>query len=127
MTASALSQLILTLAPHLPMRIRSAAWSDPTLTVAGDEWALAITSPWRIATPQGVSVYPSSPTALDDVWDLIGLDVVELEPLLNSLPVDPVLVFSDSRRLEVFCDSDWDPWYFRHDALPMTYVGHLTI
>ena len=127
MIATVLSELILALTPQLPLRVRGAAWSDPTLTLTGDEWALAINCPWRVVAAHGVSVYPSSPTAPDDVWYLIGLDVVELKPLLGRLPVDPVLVFSDSRRLEVFCDSDWDPWIFRHGALPITYVGHQTI
>lgn len=83
-------------------------WQEPCLTLGDDRtWSMAVNAAWRVCEPTGVLFGWSSPGAADKVWDLNGLDVVEV--LVDRL-VDPSLVLSNGWRLDVFSDDWHDPW-----------------
>jgi hypothetical protein len=113
----------LTLAEHLPLVVAEVQWVDPTLTVVGDDWSLSVTCPWRVVTPHGIAFSCSTADAEDQLWDTIGKAIVSIEPQGATNPFDPVFRFADDTLLELFSDSELDPWSLQ---LPgMSLVGPL--
>jgi hypothetical protein len=109
------------LAPRLPLTIKEAAFSDPTLTLAGDGWALSCPSAWRIIKDGVLKFGWSNREASDLVWDLCGLSIVDVVPQSSRMSGDPAFELSDGRWLEIFSDHPVDPWSLR---LPnITFVG----
>jgi hypothetical protein len=99
---------------RLPLRLRQVEWTDPTLTVLGDEgFALNATCPWRVTAPDGIPFGWASPEAGDLVHDLAGLDVVAVERQARRAPADPAFVLSSGWVLELFADTAVDPWTLR--------------
>ncbi len=109
------------LASMLPLTIKEAAFADPALTLAGDDWAFSSSSAWRV-TKGGVLEFGwSNAGASDLVWDLCGLSIVSVAPQSSVMSGDPAFELSDGRWLEIFSDHALDPWSMQ---LPnMTFVG----
>lgn len=98
---------------RLPWRVRMAEWIDPNLVIGGDDWSVTISCSWRVGAPAGVVYGSASSDAEDRVWDLIGADVVAIEPQARVGYADPRLVLSNGQTLELFSDADMDPYVLR--------------
>lgn len=113
-----------TVASFLPLFIKHVAWDGDSLVVAGDGWSFSTSSAWRVS--QGDKLLFA---CWDDEIDicleeLVGTSIVEVAWLISAQPIDPSLVLSDGRRLDVFCSSSCDPWVM---SLPRgIYVGGIT-
>jgi hypothetical protein len=106
-------------APHLPLRVLGAEWNDPVLLLRGDGWSLTVTSPWRIAEGGRLRRGCWDDGAAREVATLVGREVVKVEPQGGAVGLDPALVFSDGRRLEVFSVDDLEPWVLRLPSGPV--------
>ncbi len=116
-----IEQLRRQLAPSLPLTIKEAGFADPTLTLAGDGWALSSLSAWRVIKDGVLEFGWSNAAASDLVWELCGLSIVSVEPQSSRMSGDPAFELSDGRWLEIFSDHALDPWSLR---LPdFTFVG----
>ena len=109
------------IASRLPLHIDEAEFSDPTLLVSGQDWTLAVTCPWRITNGSVVEVSWTSKDAADRVWDLIGQTIVAI----RDEGRDPMFALSGGAQLEIFSDTDTDPWVLRFDR--QTFVGPLRV
>jgi hypothetical protein len=99
--------------------ITDVEYADPALTANGDGWGLSVSCPWRLVRGDDLVLSWSTPDAADRVWDLIGLRVVGARTRGRDASFD----LTDGSALEVFSDTDLDPWVLR---LPgATYVGPL--
>jgi hypothetical protein len=90
--------------------------------VIGDHWALALVGPWSWRRTRGAEVDWRSDEVEHDVWDLCGLDVLDVVP---GKP-EPAVSFrlSDGSALAALTDeTNYEQWTFRHDDLPVTFVG----
>lgn len=102
-----------------PLLITEVEYADPVLTINGEGWGLTVTCPWRLVRGDDLVLSWSTPDAADTVWDLIGLRLVGARTRGRDASFD----LSDGSALEVFSDTDLDPWVVR---LPgATYVGPL--
>lgn len=116
-----IEQLRAELSSMLPLTIKEATFTDPTLTLAGDGWAFSSPSAWRVIKAGILEFGWSSPDAADLVWDLCGLSIISVAPQSFAMTGDPSFELSDGRRLEIFSDHAIDPWSMQ---LPnMTFVG----
>jgi hypothetical protein len=95
----------------LPRRIRAVELNDPVLTAFGDDWSLTLMCPWRVEGP-GWGYTWESESLEDDVWDLVGHDVVGVTAASPDL-VDPVFELDGDIRVVVSADTDLDPWTLR--------------
>lgn len=102
-----------TVRARLPWRVRTAEWVDPTLVVSGDGWSMTISCSWRVCTPTEVAFGSSSEDAEDRVWDLVGTEVVAIEPQGVVSFADPRLVLSGGLALELFSEAEIDPYVIR--------------
>jgi len=116
-----IEQLRRELGPMLPLTIKEAAFVDPTLTLAGDNWAFSSPSAWRVIKGGVLEFGWSSVDAPHLVLDLVGLSVVSVASQSSIMRGDPAFELSDGRWLEIFSDHAIDPWSMR---LPnITFVG----
>ncbi|HEV7758263.1 MAG TPA: hypothetical protein VGO78_04720, partial [Acidimicrobiales bacterium] len=105
---------------QVPLLIGEATFTDPTLVLGGDGWSLAATCPWRVVDhDHGIEMSWSSSDAEDRVWDLVGVQITAV----RQHGSDPAFDLSTGRVLEVFSDTDLDPWVLR--LAGMTFVGPL--
>jgi hypothetical protein len=100
---------------RLPWRVRTVEWVDPTLVVAGDDWSMTISCAWRVCTPAGVAYGSTSEDVEDRVWDLVGAEVVGIEPQGVASYADPRLVLSGGLALELFNEAEPDPYVIRSE------------
>jgi hypothetical protein len=102
-----------------PLEITEIEFQDPILALAGEGWALTALCPWRVLRGDALELSWSSPDAEDRAWDLIGRQVVAADQRGR----DAALRLSDGSVIELFSDTDTDPWVLR---LPgFTFVGPL--
>lgn len=102
-----------------PLEIVDVEFQDPILVVSGEGWALTAMCPWRVLRGDALDLSWTAPDAEDRAWDLIGRRIVSAEVRGR----DPVLHLSDGSAVELFSDTDTDPWVLR--LLGLTFVGPL--
>lgn len=111
------------LEPLLPLRINEVQFVDPAFTLVGDNWSLNMLCPWRIRKAGALWSSCSEPDRADKVWDLVGHEILGVAGLPGA--VDPVFELSGSLSLELFADTDTDPWAL---LLPgQTFVGSASV
>ena len=92
-------------AATLPLRVREVEPTSTSFVLAGADWNLMVMCPIRYRTPDAVLGW-ESPELEDRLWDLIGQDLQSI----SMAHGDPVFRFSSGYALEVFADTDRDPW-----------------
>ena len=117
-----IDELRATVSPLLPLKIDELEFNDPVVVLVGQNWSVSITCPWRLMR-EGILVTSSEDgNAETRLRDLVGTTVVDLIGQGGfQTSHDPVLVFSDAARLEIFADTDLDPWVMRFPG--KTFVG----
>lgn len=116
-----INELAEAVARKAPLRVDQVEHSDPTTTLIGQSWSIAITCPWRLLHHESLVVDWQDDAAADAVWELVGNAITSIAPRSPQHPRDPVLKLSDGYALEIEADSDLDPWVFR--VAGHTYVG----
>lgn len=106
----------------LPLRIDELDFNDPVVVLAGQGWSVSIACPWRLMREGLLLTSIEDSNAEARLRELVGSTVVDVVAQTGARPSsDPVLVLSDEARLEIFSDTDLDPWVVR---LPgKTFVG----
>jgi hypothetical protein len=109
--------LVAELAKVGPLTIAEVEVQDPILVVGGEGWALTAMCPWRVLRGDDLELSWSSPEVEDRAWELVGRQIVSAEVQGR----DPVLRLSDGSALQLFSDTDTDPWVLRLPGI--TFVG----
>lgn len=108
----------------LPMKIREAEFTDPSLIITGDDWSFTAMCAWRVIQSRRLVFGWSHPDATDLIWELCGQSIISVGPQSKLMPGDPAFELSQGGWLEVFADHATDPWALR---LPTrTFVGSPT-
>ncbi|WP_298837959.1 hypothetical protein [uncultured Salinicola sp.] len=110
-------------ANFLPLCIKEIEWDGDSLIVSGDNWSFFTSSVWRVSRDKDMLF-----ACLDDqvntrIEELVGLSVVNISWIVSDQPIDPSLILSDGRRLDVFCSFRYEPWVM---SLPNdnVYIGN---
>ena len=99
------------LADVLPLRIERAEIEVVSLLLGGHAWSLGATCLWRWFDPRGRVVSNDTPTAPDDVWDLVGDSIVSVEWVgPPALGYDPRLRLASGGELALLSDGLFDTW-----------------
>lgn len=105
----------------LPLLVKEIDYSDPSFVLIGDGWSLSLLCPWRVRRGRDLWFSWSSDNVADLVWELVGLNI---ENARTDDRGDPTFELSGNLALDVFPDSDFDPWVMR---LPnKTLVGQVS-
>lgn len=108
----------------LPVPINRAEIEGPTLLVGGPTWSLSVTCDWRWVKADGQVVSESIPGADDEIWDLVGEEIVAVRwcgP--KMLGQDPSFTFASGGVLDIFSHAAFDTWVIHTPTLVL--VGPL--
>jgi len=112
-----------------PLRIERVEGNRVLPTLVGPEWALALVCPWVLRDGKDVVVEWDGPSS-EEIAALVSGDAIVAVELRDPMePQDPAFIFESGRVLEIYADSDLDPWRFRigNDIYigPLAPVGKL--
>ena len=107
-----------------PLRIDRVDAVDPTMTLVGSGWSLAIVCPWRLVLAGGEVIDWEQDGAEEAVAARVGQAIVGVKPLDSDHPTAPAFAFSNGDCLVIDPDDDLDPWSMLFDEI--TFVGTLS-
>ena len=111
-------------ARYLPVTIEDVVFYHPALLLIAPDWQMTIVCPWRLVRDDVVLTSLNDPDVADYLPKLVGTTITRLVPREPGtiLPAaDPELSFDCGYSLEVFADTDLDPWTLRAGGI--THVG----
>jgi hypothetical protein len=110
------------LSPLLPLQIEEIEYNDPMVTFAGATWSFSVACPWRLMRGCRLASSYGDDGAAAALESLVGKEVVAIRPGASSRgPGDIQIEVGGGTVLDVFVDTDLDPWVLR---LPdQTFVG----
>ena len=119
-----------TVTGYLPLAIDKASWSQPVLTLSGESWSLSVTCPWRLRADGDFLDAAGSGLPLGEsergsdlekhVAALVGREIIAVSAADDDL-LDPAFRISGGFVIELFADTDLDPWVMR--LAKHTFVG----
>ena len=106
----------------LPLQLEEVEYNDPMVVLAGSGWSLSVACPWRLMRDGQLETSYGDDGAAAVVDGLVGKSVVAFgSGDDSSRPGDIRVTLDDGAVLDVFADTDLDPWVLR---LPNhTFVG----
>lgn len=115
-------ELRVAVAALVPLRLDGLEFNDPVVVLVGSNWSLSIVCPWRLTRGGALVTSIEDPGAEGRLRELVGTTIIDVTSQTSrGTAGDPVFVFADGARLELFADTDLDPWVMR---LPnKTFVG----
>jgi hypothetical protein len=93
-----------------PLEIDGVDWHDPTLTLLGYGWSLAVTCPWQVTDGQKRLFAWDDADVSDRVPTLVHHVITDVRQRSQDAPNDPAFVLTGGLILEISADSDLDPW-----------------
>lgn len=106
-------QILACLQAFCPLRITFVEWKDPVLSLCGDNWSLTISSPWRVISEVAMEYGCWDASSVEAIKDFHGLNIIDAFVQSTSLGVDPVLILSNGKKLEIFSIDAVEPWVLR--------------
>lgn len=98
-----------TINEELPLLVRAIEYSEPHLSIYGDEWGLLLACPWY-GTISGATINWESDALETVAWELIGQHLLRSRPRAAQNRFDPRFEFDDA-FIEVFADTnDYETW-----------------
>ena len=106
----------------LPLRLDEVDYNDPMVVLSGPGWSLSVACPWRLMREGQLQTSYGDDGAGVVIDGLVGRVVVEVRAGDRcGSPGDIQVALDDGALLDVFADTDLDPWVLR---LPdHTFVG----
>jgi len=100
--------------------ITDIEWDGYNLSILGENWSLNSTSAWRIIAKIGL--FGDNDTESKSQLDLLkGKSILEIKPL-GDLGLDFSLVLTDNIKIQIFCNTYFEPWIFSFDKT-VTFVA----
>jgi len=94
----------------LPLCFDFIAYDGDNLLISGEKWKFSCSSAWRVSEGEKLLFTFLDSDADGLLKDLRGLSVVDMGWLIEKQKIDPSFLFSDGRRIDVFCSYSYDPW-----------------
>lgn len=107
---------------HMPLMIEEALWDGTTFQINGEAWSFVTLSAWRISDLKKVICGCYDKNSEEIVKTLVGQRITKIEMQENLLRIDPVFVFSNGLRLEIFSTDTFEAWTFNINGLGL-YIG----
>ncbi|MFZ6045990.1 hypothetical protein ACFW0H_07685 [Pseudomonas sp. CR3202] len=94
----------------LHLCVLDVVWDGDSLIVSGRDWRFVTSSAWRVSRNNDLLFACWDDDADKLIGGFLGLSIVGLSWINDKQPIDPSILFSDGRRLDVFCASSIEPW-----------------
>ena len=99
-----------------PLRIDSVEWDGTNYYMGGIKWSFSALADWVAVNDQAMII-----GCHDDkvkafiIEELIGKEIVDLQPSLDLPSYDPIFVLSNKIKIKFFSTSIIEPWTLRFD------------
>jgi hypothetical protein len=102
------------ISPFLPLIIDEVEWENYNLTLKGLSWHLRMfDNNWRLLDDRGLLLYGCYDNGISEALNQLKmLKIVKIKDQSTQIPSDPVLIFSNEYKLEVFSTMRLRPWIF---------------
>lgn len=97
-------------------------WSDPVLSFGGNNWSFYSVSSWRVIVNNKLDFACYDSVAEEKLKNFLNNNIISLEIQSDHLPSDPIFVFSNGCKLEIFSVTYLEPWVFGFHP-HIVYVG----
>ena len=111
--------------PCLPLLVENANWDGTTLHFHGKEWRFSSMAAWRIIYNNKFISGSGMTHDFKIIARIKNLYIVAIEIQSPDFPIDPVLIFSNGYRLELFSTFYLEPWIFSLPG-PIVYAADPT-
>ncbi len=95
---------------YLPLIIESVEWQNPMLFIGGMKWKFNTITSWRVIFGSKIAFGYGDDNASEIMSLLLGKELVGISPQSSLVEADPVLIFSDSIKIEIFSSESIEPW-----------------
>jgi hypothetical protein len=110
------------LSPLLPLHVEVVEYNDPMIVLAGSGWSLSVACPWRLMRDCRLAASYGDDGAGPVLDALVGSHVIDFRSGGSGRgPGDIQLELEGGVVLDVFVDTDLDPWVLR--VPDHTFVG----
>ena len=103
----------------LPLVPSTILWDSPNLNISGANWSFYTSCAWRIIDKEKMICGCEDLDTAEILNLLVDIEIVKIFPQSKNLSIDPVFVFSNGYKLELFSTTYFEPWTF---ALPQDPV-----
>ena len=102
--------------PYLPLKIQDIQWDGTTLNMYDFNWNFSTMSAWRLKKNNQLICGCYDKDSQELIKKLKGLQIIDFIFTDNTL-IDPVFIFLNDLRLEIFSTDTYEPWVLYIDKL----------
>jgi len=107
-----IKKVIKDISVFLPLFLEAVEWNDPNLILIGKTWSFSTISCWRIINGNKLICGCYDKEVIEVLDQIKNTSIVSIEIQSNHLFADPVFIFSNGYKLEVFSTTYYEPWIF---------------
>ena len=107
-----ISKIIKDVINFTPLIVDYIEWNDPILSFGGNNWSFYSVSSWRAILNNKLDFACYDDVTEEKLKRLQNNHIISIEIQSNHLPSDPVFVFSNGYKLEIFSVTYLEPWVF---------------
>jgi hypothetical protein len=108
-----IEKMIIKVKPYLPLKISEVIWDGTVLNMYGLTWNFTTLSAWRISKENKLDFGCFDENSDQLISCIKNLEILDLDIQCNLLKIDPVFVFSNGQKLEIFSTDTYEPWTFQ--------------
>lgn len=112
-----IENMILEANSYLPLKIKEVLWDGTTFQINGEIWSFVTLSAWRLSTLKKVICGCYDSNSEEVIKTLVGQEIIKIAMQENLLQIDPVFIFSNGLRLEIFSTDTFEAWTFNINGL----------
>jgi hypothetical protein len=102
---------------HLPLKISAVKWNNAEFHMHGPTWNFTTLSAWRITTKHKMQYGCYDQNSEELISQLIDLEIVDIGIQTDSLKIDPVFIFCNNQKIEIFSTDIYEPWILQIDGI----------
>lgn len=115
------------IADFLPLVVNTIAWDEKVLNLKGTGWQFSAPCGWRIIDNEKLLCGYETSDLLDEILLLEKQSIINIETQSKLCDIDPVFVFNNGYKLEIYTMNSALPWTFRSQLKQKNEVVTATI
>ncbi len=109
-------RIIKDVANFLPLHVDSVEWNDPNLILAGKGWSFSTIGSWRLIKNSKLECGCYDEKSGLIIQKMQGASIVSIDVQSIHIAADPVFIFSNGYKMEIFSTTFLEPWIFNFSS-----------
>ncbi len=107
-----IENMIIEVKQCLPLAVSEVKWDGTLFHMYGPNWSFTTLSSWRMSTTSKMLFGCFDEGSEKLISCLKNTAILDINIQTNSLKIDPVFIFSNGQRMEIFSTDTFEPWTF---------------